>query len=362
MGDSVNNESGGHAWYPCLFTWVSVSIIIVLLCAGCATKVKVTMLQPAPYHGASITKRIAVLPFTGPGGQAFASELEAVLADIYINDKQYFTLVDRTAVDKTMNELALSLSGAIDEKTAARVGQMVGAEAIYTGSISLSECTDTNYTQKRRECAGRQIVYDKHGKPYEGKCVRWRTYSVTCTRRTAHFKCSPKLIDVSTGRILYSRTVAGSAETQGCEDSNPIPAKAELLEKAKDTAKKQFRFDVAPSSVTKSVELMSSAKGITAKEAKEKLKKGIAYAGKGRMDIACEMWEEARKLSPQVPSILYNMGVCAESRGDFAQALVFYDQADRALDGPDDNINAALQRVREALKNREKLVEQLYNR
>ena len=338
---------------------LSIVTIILLLCAGCATKVKITMLQPAPYHEASITKRIAVLPFTGPGGQDFASELEGVLANIYINDKQYFTLVDRTAIDKTMNELELSLSGAIDETTAARVGQMVGAEAIYTGNISLSECTDSYYKEKRRSCTKREILHDKYGNAREGKCIRWRNYTVTCNKRTATFKCSPKLVDVATGRIRYSRNLSGNTWAAGCEDSNPIPGKAELIEKAKDSAKKQFRLDVAPSPVTKSIELMSSNKGITSKEAKEKLKKGIAYAGKERMDAACELWEEARGLSPETPSILYNLGVCAESQGDFARALTFYQQADRAIGTPDDNITAALKRVTAALKNQKKLNEQL---
>ncbi len=330
-----------------------------MVCPGCATTVKVTMLQPAPYHEASITKRIAVLPFTGPGGQNFASELEAVLANIYIHDKQYFTLVDRTAIDKTMNELQLSLSGAIDEKTAARVGKMVGAEAIYTGLISLSDCSDSFYKQQRRSCTKREILYDKSGNAREGKCLRWRTYNVTCNKRTANFNCSPKLIDVTTGRILYSRNILGVAWAAGCEDSNPIPGKAELIGRAKHDALSQFRLDVAPSPVTRSIELMSSKKGITSKEAKEKLKNGIAYAGKERMDAACELWEEARRLEPEVPSILYNLGVCAESQGDFARALDFYRKADKALGNPDDNINAALKRVTAALKSKEKLEEQL---
>ncbi|MBN2688865.1 MAG: tetratricopeptide repeat protein [Deltaproteobacteria bacterium] len=357
----MSRESKGHLRFcytgPGLRLFVAA--LIMVLCAGCATKVNITMLQPAPYHEASITKRIAVLPFTGTGGTAFASELEGLLANIYVNDTQYFTLVDRSAIDKTMSELQLSLSGAIDERTAAQVGRMVGAEAIYTGHISLSECTDTYYKQKRRECASREILYDKYGNPHEGNCVRWRTYSVTCTRRTAHFKCSPKLIDVSTGRILYSRNLEGSAEAEGCEDSNPIPGKAELLEKAKDITKKQFRLDVAPSSITRSVALMDSNTGITSKEAKDKLKQGIAYAGKERMDTACEIWEEARRLSPDAPSILFNLGVCAESNGDYERALTLYRLTDRALGSPDDDVTAALKRAETALKNRQKLQEQL---
>ena len=78
-----------------------------------------------------------------------------------------------------------------------------------------------------------------------------------------------------------------------------------------------------------------------------------------RMDAACELWEEARRLEPEFPSILYNLGVCAESQGNFARALDFYRKADKALGNPDDNINAALKRVTAALKSQKKLEEQL---
>jgi hypothetical protein len=72
--------------------FLPVVCIVLLALSGCATKIKVNMLQPAQYHEASLTKAIAVLPFTGPGGPEFAAEIEGVLAGIGIDDKQYFRL------------------------------------------------------------------------------------------------------------------------------------------------------------------------------------------------------------------------------------------------------------------------------
>jgi Flp pilus assembly protein TadD len=123
--------------------------------------------------------------------------------------------------------------------------------------------------------------------------------------------------------------------------------------------KKDFRRDIAPYYVTREIKLMDSTDGIDSPEAKDKFKSGLAYADKGRMDNACELWGEARNLAGNSPALLYNLGVCAESRGDLDAALSLYKQADKKLGKPDDDISLALNRVSEAVKNKEKLREQL---
>ncbi|MCG6534168.1 MAG: hypothetical protein L7F78_05635 [Syntrophales bacterium LBB04] len=77
------------------------------------------------------------------------------------------------------------------------------------------------------------------------------------------------------------------------------------------------------------------------------------------MDNACELWGEARNLAGNSPALLYNLGICAESRGDLDAALSLYKQADKKLGKPDDDISLALKRITNALKNMVKLKEQL---
>ncbi len=77
------------------------------------------------------------------------------------------------------------------------------------------------------------------------------------------------------------------------------------------------------------------------------------------MDSACELWGQASTLAANSHALTYNLGVCAESRGDLDAALGLYRQADRILGKPDDDITLALNRVSEAIKNRSKLKEQL---
>ena len=327
--------------------------------SGCATKIRVNMLQPAQYHEASLTKAVAVMPFTGPGGKGFAAELESVLSGVGIDDKQYFTLVDRASIDKVISEMKFSQSGLVDEKTAVKLGKMVGAQGIYTGIVNQNNYSDSNYREQRQTCTQYEEKKDKDGKSYRGSCISWRTYYVNCTKRVADFSVTPRLVDVATGRVLYSRNISAMKNSSGCEDTKPVQSEMVLLEQAREQVKKEFRRDVAPYYVTREIRLMDSTDGIESKEAKDKLKRGLEYADKGRMDSACELWGEARNLTSGSCTLLYNLGVCAESRGDLDAALTLYRQADKLLGKPDDDISLALNRVGEAIKNRGKLKEQL---
>jgi tetratricopeptide (TPR) repeat protein len=336
-----------------------LSVLAVFFTTGCATKIRINMLKPAQHHQASLTKAVAVLPFSGKQGNEFAAELEGVLGSISIDDKPYFTLVDRAAIDKTISEQQFSQSGLIDSKTAARIGSMVGAQGIYTGAVTLAAATDSPYTERRSECVQRQIKKDDKGRESEGACIRYRYYNVNCTKRLAQFSASPKLIEVATGRILYSKNLQGTASSAGCEDRTPAKGAEELLEMAKNTVKQEFRRDIAPFYETREIALMDATTGIGSAAAREKLKQGIEFAGKGRMDSACELWGEAGGLSPDAPSLVYNLGVCAESRGDAVAALELYRKAERLAGKPDDNIILAVSRTSEAVKNQQKLKEQM---
>jgi tetratricopeptide (TPR) repeat protein len=333
--------------------------IILLMLSGCATKIKVNMLQPAPYHEASLTKTIAVLPFSGREGKEFTAEIEGVLTGIGIDNKPYFTLVDRASIDKTINEMQLSQSGMVDQKTAAKIGKLIGAQGIYTGVVTRNSYDDSPYYENRSTCVQYEQERDKNGNLYRGPCISWQLNNAKCVKRVANFAVYPKLVDVTTGRILYSRDLSASANSSGCDDTRPAQSGNELLERAKESVKKDFRRDIAPYYVTKEISLMDSKEGIESAEAKEKLKRGLEYADKGKMDNACELWGEARSIAPNSYALLYNLGACAESRGDLDAALALYKQADKRLGKPDDDISSALNRIEAAIKNRAKLKEQL---
>jgi hypothetical protein len=265
-------------------------------------------------------------------------------------------LIDRTKIEDILNEQQLVQSGLIDEGAAAKVGKLVGAKGIYTGVVTPANTRDSHYTQNRQECAQREIYTDKKGNPVEGNCISLINYTVSCIKRDAVFAFTPKLIEVETGRIIYSNNITATASASGCRDSGtPIASAFELIGKAKEIGKSTFKRDIAPSYVTFNIRLMDSKDHISSKEAAEKLDLGLDYARKGRLDRGCELWGEGRILSPNSPSLIYNLAICAEVRGDLEAALSLYKTADRALNKPDDKITWGIGRVSEAIKNNQDL-------
>lgn len=334
-----------------------IGVVFLFAVSGCATKVKINMLEPAKYHEAALIRTVSVMPLSGTEGEQFAGELEGVIGSIRIKGEKFFTLVDRRSLNNVLSEMKLMQSGLTDQATAVRVGKLIGAQGIYTGTVTASTWSDSRYTVQRQECVQRQIKYEK-GKAREGKCIRWRTYEVPCVKRTASFAFTPKLVEVETGRVAFSANYGGTAESSGCRDDTPVQSGQELLAKAKEAAKQDFRRSIAPYYVVREVKLMDSTDGIDSNEAKEKLKSGIDYAEK-RLERACELWKEADSLSPGSVSLAYNLGVCAESAGDLDTAKALYIKADNILGKPDEDITQALSRVDEGIRKRDRLKQQL---
>lgn len=331
--------------------------VLVIACAPPSVKTKA--LVPAKSMDAAKLRQVAVLPFDGPGGREFAAEIEGLLAGVYIDDSQYFALTDRTALEKTLSEMKLSMTGLVDPKTAAEVGKMVGAKGIYTGVITSSKTVDSHYTEKRGKCVHKLIKYDKSGKARE-ECLKWADErSVSCTKRNATFSFIPKLVEVETGRVVYANNITGTADSSVCQDSEkPLATEQELIQRAKEIAKAALRKDVAPSFITFEINLMDSTEGIKSKKAQKKFESALEFAKGNRMDRACELWGEIRILAPNSPSVLYNLGACSEVAGDLEDALDLYKKADRLLMSPDDRMTSALGRVTKAIEDQKKLREQ----
>lgn len=344
-----------------VFSGLCLIIMLIVVATGCATKVRVQMLQPAKFHEASLTKAVAVLPFSGHEGHEFASEIESVISGVNIDGKPYFNLVDRTILDKAISEMKLSTSGLVDPSTAIKLGKMVAAQGIYTGVVTGSKTRDQRYTERREECERYQRRYNSKTKEYEetGRCASMRRWTVQCLSRTANFSATPKLISVETGKVLYAQNLSGTSTAKGCEDTTLPSDEITMLSNAKSQVLGNFRKDIAPYPQTHVITLLDTTKNIEVSVAKDKLKEGINWADKGRLDTACLRWGEAHNLCPDSPALLYNLGVCAESRAELQLAQDLYKKADQRLGKPDDDVTLALSRVSIALKNQKKLQEQM---
>ena len=82
-------------------------------------------------------RRVAVLPFA-PSGRPDAEGV-LILAERLVSrlaDGGSLEIVERTLLDKVLEELRLSLSGALDPRQAREVGRLLGVDAIVTGTFT----------------------------------------------------------------------------------------------------------------------------------------------------------------------------------------------------------------------------------
>jgi len=89
--------------------------------------------------GSSIQgKKIAIIPFSYADGRAGATKDGSVISErltIKMINMHKFEIIERSVLDKVMNELKLQSSGMIDASSAQQLGKVLGVEAIVTGTL-----------------------------------------------------------------------------------------------------------------------------------------------------------------------------------------------------------------------------------
>jgi tetratricopeptide (TPR) repeat protein len=106
-------------------------LFITILCIS-------TFLWTEPSEASSVT--VAVLPFENLNRDSTYGVLSRGMCESLIeglSSVKSLTLVERAQVEKTLREQALGLTGAMDEKTAPKTGQLLGAKYVVMGSYQV---------------------------------------------------------------------------------------------------------------------------------------------------------------------------------------------------------------------------------
>lgn len=340
-----------------------MKLLLLLFCttvlAACAAPtVRTTVLVPSRYHEAARLRNLAVLDIDGRGGRAFADQVETALAEFKVEGLPYFTLFERSRLDRLLEEEELDYGELANPDLAAEVGRLAGVMGLVGGSDS-HKLSDTPYLDKRTLC----LEYETpapNAKNSEGKCIRSKQYTVPCIRRELSLAFTPRVFDVTAAKTVYSRVLKSTKTDSVCGDSLRQPvSEAILYGQAKEAVIAAFVSDIAPHYETFRFRLMNDDDNISQPEALSRFKSGLEFASSNRLDRACELWQSAEPLVPEAPALKYNLGVCAEISGELGSAKAFYQQADRLLSRPNDDISLALKRIDTSLANQRQLDEQM---
>jgi curli biogenesis system outer membrane secretion channel CsgG len=154
---------------------------------------------------------VAVLPFTtSTKRQDIASRLQgqAITALTETRDP-FLKVVDRENLDRIMQEQRLSLSGVVDEATAARVGNLIGAQALLIGDVTdykeepgqVRQGTKSGFESYRVEQVNKET-----GEKYFVTRYKPVAYTEHYQENKARMAVNYRLISLETGEVLMSKS------------------------------------------------------------------------------------------------------------------------------------------------------------
>lgn len=154
---------------------------------------------------------IAVLPFTSSTKPEMAPKVQAYAITALTETKDPFLrIVDRENIDRILEEQRLGLSGVVDEQTAVRVGNLMGAQAVLMGTLidyreepgSLRKSTKDALEAYKVE----QVNAETKEKYFITK-YRPVKYVEYLREDKVYLSFSYRLVSLETGEVLVSKVV-----------------------------------------------------------------------------------------------------------------------------------------------------------
>ncbi len=295
--------------------------------------------KPAKYPQAGDLRRVAVIPPKGDCSDEFSRRFEAALTSIKVGDQPYFQVIAQTDMDKVMASQGFSHSGAVAPGTAAKLGRILGVEGIYIPQI---------------------LEYDISDSQFQGSDTG-NSAGGECTKRTVSFRSIPKLVDVSTGQVVYAEEHGDSREERYCPNSGGFDGVLSsvrtmvgqgglqegrvMMGQLLDTAMVDFVADVAPQSCMKKMNIMDETEGFSDEVKAEKFEAAVAFMETGRYDRACPAWQSLEASGENAVSLYNNLAICAEIDDKLVAAKNYCAKADALLTWPNDDVNLCIESV-----------------
>ncbi|MDT8761103.1 hypothetical protein MZO42_20585 [Sphingomonas psychrotolerans] len=252
------------------------------------------------------TAQAEVLEITGefPANNREASFLESISVERFGGS-------DGSALQIAIER---ALGGSQFELLAGRAGRDT-AEGSISGSVS-SGVDESSFTRKEKECVQKD---DK------GKCVKEEQVDVRCKRRIIDIKADIRIVRNTDGRILYSQPKPFREEVEWCRNGSPARTTEDVIEGAIRDIAGSVRGDLVPHVDTYKIRVRESTKGMS-KETAAKFKELVKLTKRDARS-ACAGWGAMKAEATGHPSLLFNLGLCAEQSGDYEHALSLYQDA-----------------------------------
>lgn len=326
-----------------LITLLSTTVLI----SACSTTAKIQYLEPAEVPKAAKLKQIAVNDFKDDS-IGLTGRIESKLNQTTLNNKPYFTVLDRTHIRQLLSEQKLQHSGLTREQKSVQLGELIGAQAFVMGEITSQTYHDNWFSKKRSECV------DK-------KCNELRYYRVRCMDRTISLSANIQMLEVETSQIIYSGSLSRSDSWERCSDrNNQLPSTSETWQSYANSIASEFVNKISPSYVYKKITLIDEPDIKYTDIQKNTLENGINFVDSGRLDKAESLFSQLVFDTQSLSYVAsYNLGVVKEAQGDYQEAKKLYHLSDQLQKEPVEEINQALIRIDQAIVKHQKAMTEI---
>jgi len=324
------------------------AVALGMLFAGCSQKVNISTLAPAKVPSIDKARRIAVVPFKNDR-VGLSGEITALLANQSIDSKPYFTVLSRQSLNKVIAEQKLQSSQLVDTRTATKIGELIGAQALVTGDIGMQNATSRRYYQNKQEC----LNFSKDG----SRCLLWRFYTVTCHVTKATLLANINIVNVQTGSIIYSDTLSKNYSKDSCHRRYPfytsehVLSKAQALNMLSMRIAREFVSDLTPHYVHFQVKLLDDIEIDTTDKQSDALKNALLFIKANRLHKARMILQRLMfELHGKSYVVAYDLGVVNEALGKLKDAQELYRQADHLVNKPVPALDTAIVRISELIR------------
>ena len=284
---------------------------VVLGSAALAESVKITGRFPADYREPSFLKRMGVDRIDGPDGRTLGYALERA-----IGNRGHYSVIAGGG----------------------------GVDGILSGNVS-TEINEARVTQEREECV--EKTKDSSGRE---QCARKEKRTIYCRQRTIDVAADLRIARASDGRVVYSTRKPRHNEVTWCpNESAPGPVDGVVRDMSDGIADEVAR-EISPHTDTYAPRFYESRDGLP-KEYHDRFKAAIR-ATQRDLTGACAEFAAINQASPQF-AVAYDLGICAEAKGDFEAAIDAYRQAASLRPRDTGDFNAGIDRVRKLIVQRD---------
>jgi len=267
---------------------LAVSACLFAMHAANAETLPVRGVYPAANDEAAALDTIAIEAFGGVDGQAIGIAAGDILRAVSVAGEPWFRIVPASA--------------------------RMDADAVLQGTANAESWRRDSGTREVERCVERDENRD---------CIREEKRQIPCWDTVVRLEPRIRLV-AAEGQLIHAMDAGRETARRYCRDDDP-PSRESMISELVDQIAQQLRYDLAPTDRLEDIRVMESRDGLQGDD-RNAFREAVRLTKSDRA-AACAQWEALEPANPENVSVLFNLGLCAESADELGQAESYYRRA-----------------------------------